>query len=382
MPYAAYLPENIWTCRVGEAASQARHFVEHEQAVHSLLASLSAISTQLPPPEASVMGSVYGGDEGNASAMHGGVANAELVASALDHLEEIESQMHSKQLAFFLDYDGTLTPIVNNPSDAIISEETRSIVRALALRYPAAIVSGRARATAQGLVQLDELYYAGSHGFDISGPLRKSRRVNSVDSDSAYDEEPAVPSLSYQVADSFRPALEQAKAQVEEALAGINGAMVEDNTFSVSVHYRMVAEGDDRERVLEVVEQVLSEMPMLKRTEGKMVYELRPSADWDKGKAVAWLLEQIRKEYEDVDVFPVYIGDDVTDEDAFRIMTELGGIGIIVSETAVEDGTAASWRLDGPSQVAQFLRHFAQRDGDEEIPPAPPRVRPSSGLGL
>ena len=131
-----------------------------------------------------------------------------------------------------------------------------------------------------------------------------------------------------------------------------------------------------------MVEQVLSEMPMLKRTEGKMVYELRPSADWDKGKAVAWLLEQIRKEYEDVDVFPVYIGDDVTDEDAFRIMNELGGIGIIVSETAVEDGTAASWRLDGPSQVAQFLRHFAQRDGDEEIPPAPPRVRPSSGLGL
>ena len=51
--------------------------------------------------------------------------------------------------------------------------------------------------------------------------------------------------------------------------------------------------------MLQAVEEVMSEMPMLKRTEGKMVYELRPSADWDKGKAVAWLLEQIKKEYDE-----------------------------------------------------------------------------------
>ena len=102
-----------------------------------------------------------------------------------------------------------------------------------------------------------------------------------------------------QVADSFRPALEEAKGLVEEGIKGIKGAMVEDNTFAVSVHYRMVAEGEDRERVAEVVDLVLTDMPMLRRTEGKMVYELRPSADWDKGKAVEWLLEQIRKELEE-----------------------------------------------------------------------------------
>ena len=141
-------------------------------------------------------------------------------------------------------------PIVDNPNAAVFSEEARSTVRALAARYPTAIVSGRARATAQGLVQLDELYYAGSHGFDITGPIRK-RRTESLDSQSTNNtgEDVALPTLSYQVADSFRPALEEAKGLVEEGIRGIQGAMVEDDTFSVSVHYRMVAEGEDRERV-------------------------------------------------------------------------------------------------------------------------------------
>ena len=101
-----------------------------------------------------------------------------------------------------------------------------------------------------------------------------------------------------------------------------------------------------------------------------MVYELRPSAEWDKGKAVEWLLEQIIKEVGE-QVFPFYIGDDVTDEDAFRMMDGLGGIGIIVSDTAVEDSTAASYALSGPQEVVRFLDFFAQlevRPGMLETP--------------
>jgi len=178
-----------------------------------------------------------------------------------------------------------------------------------------------------------------------------------------------LPSISFQVADSFRPALEDAKRRAEEALVGIAGSLVEDNTFSVSVHYRMVAE-EEREKVNDVVNQLLAEMPMLRRTHGKMVYELRPSADWDKGKAVEWLLEQIKKEYKEQlaqqegpieqDFFPLYIGDDVTDEDAFRVMGNLDGLGIIVSDTATEGNTAASYALRSPVEVVQFLDHFAQ----------------------
>lgn len=117
-------------------------------------------------------------------------------------------------------------------------------MRALAARHPTAIVSGRARATAHGLVQLDELYYAGSHGYDISGPLRRRGDVSSNSSEPSE----VLPSVSFRVAESFRPALEEAKSRAEEALAGINGALVEDNTFSVSVHYRMAAE-DQRDKV-------------------------------------------------------------------------------------------------------------------------------------
>ena len=144
--------------------------------------------------------------------------------------------------------------------------------------------------------------------------------------------------------------------------------MVEDNTFSVSVHYRMVAEGEDRERVNEEVDQLVADMPMLRKTYGKMVYELRPSVDWHKGKAVEWLMEQFKKSSEDDTIFPVYIGDDVTDEDAFAIMGGLGGVGIIVSETlgrGLSRETSARYGLRNPAEVVQFLEHFIGDDRAE-----------------
>ena len=83
-------------------------------------------------------------------------------------------------------------------------------------------------------------------------------------------------------------------------LGDVKGVVVEDNTFSVSVHYRMVAEGEDRERVNEEVDRLVADMPMLRKTYGKMVYELRPSVDWHKGKAVEWLMEQFSKNSSEV----------------------------------------------------------------------------------
>ena len=92
------------------------------------------------------------------------------LASALDRWEELGPHLREKRPAVFLDYDGTLTPIVARPELAVLAEEMRRTVRTLAARCPVAIVSGRDRTDVQRLVRIEGLIYAGSHGFDIAGP--------------------------------------------------------------------------------------------------------------------------------------------------------------------------------------------------------------------
>ena len=150
------------------------------------------------------------------------------VASALLHMDEVEQLMAGKMPAFSLDYDGTLTPIVDNPFEARLSEEARSVLRSLAMRYKTAIVSGRARLTAHGLVQLDELCYAGSHGFDIAGP----RKPHNIDSDDGQQ----IEHVSYSATDSYRPALE-AMAKVEEVLGLGHHAVVHGDGEGVVLHH-------------------------------------------------------------------------------------------------------------------------------------------------
>jgi len=194
-----------------------------------------------------------------------------------------------KRVAFFLDYDGTLTPIVNDPAKAIISDSAREVVRKLSLRYPTAIVTGRTHAKARSFMQLDDLYYAGSHGFDIVGPGHVAK---------------------YSVADSARPALQEISRVIEDQIEGIRGAMIEDNTFSISVHYRNV-NAEEHGKVEDIVIKALEDFPMLGRREGKMVHELRPEVDWHKGKAVEWLLDLIQKDYEGQVALAFYYCDSV-----------------------------------------------------------------------
>jgi alpha,alpha-trehalase len=89
----------------------------------------------------------------------------------------------------------------------------------------------------------------------------------------------------------------------------------------------------------------------LRRIDGKKVYELLPDIDWDKGKAVLWLLQAV--ELERGNALPIFIGDDRTDEDAFRAL-ESRGVGILVSEQP--QTTAASYWLKDPVEVERFLR--------------------------
>jgi trehalose-phosphatase len=250
-----------------------------------------------------------------------------MIPSALEHVQEIAGG--SGRAAVFLDYDGTLTPIVSQPENAWLSDSMRQTLRELAARAPVvAILSGRDLDDVRRRVNIESIVYAGSHGFDIAGPH----------------------GLRRQMATEFLPTLDLAEKELHEALDGISGARVERKRFSVAAHYRNVNE-NDVPKVEHAVGEVAMRHRKLRRINGKKVYELLPDVAWDKGKAVLWLLETLGLERGNIR--PIYIGDDRTDEDVFRAL-EQRGIGILVSEQS--QPTAARYSLKNPVEVECFLR--------------------------
>ncbi|XP_078172773.1 putative trehalose-phosphate phosphatase 6 isoform X2 [Carex rostrata] len=243
--------------------------------------------------------------------------------SALSKFEQIVSASKGKQIVMFLDYDGTLSPIVDDPDSAFMSESMRAAVRDAASYFPTAIVSGRCRDKVYDFVKLTELYYAGSHGMDIRGPAKAPK---------------------YKKSKVFKRLVETTKSTP--------GAKVENNKFCASVHFRCVDEKYWSD-LADKVKSVIKEYPMLRITQGRKVLEIRPTIKWDKGKALEFLLESLgfadRR-----DVLPVYIGDDRTDEDAFKVLRDRGqGIGILVSKHPKE--TKAAYSLKEPTEVMDFL---------------------------
>ncbi|CAG7904890.1 hypothetical protein IGI04_029056 [Brassica rapa subsp. trilocularis] len=266
--------------------------------------------------------------------------------SALNMFDKIVNAAKGKQIVMFLDYDGTLSPIVEDPDKAYITHEMREVVKNVALNFPTAIVTGRSIDKVRGFVKLNEIYYAGSHGMDIEGPT----------SEYAYGGE-SNQGVLFQPAREFVPMIEKVYKILEEKTKWIPGAMVENNKFCLSVHFRRV----DEKRwtgLAEQVKSVLIDYPQLKLTQGRKVLEIRPTIKWDKGQALNFLLKSLGFEKSE-DVVPVYIGDDRTDEDAFKVLRERGqGFGILVSKVPKE--TNASYSLQDPSQVNEFLRRLVE----------------------
>jgi alpha,alpha-trehalase len=214
----------------------------------------------------------------------------------------------------------------------------REVLKRAGSRLPLAIVSGRDLADARDRVDLPELVYAGSHGFDIAGP------------DGLRYEHPA--------GQRARPALEAAADAIEERLAQIPGHLVEPKAFALAVHYRQVPE-EDHDAVEAAVREAAETHSELRLTGGKKVWELRPDVDWDKGRALLWLLETL--DLDGPEVLPFYLGDDETDEDAFRAL-EGRGLGVLVADRP--RATAADFRLADPGDVARFLERIEQWEDD------------------
>lgn len=257
--------------------------------------------------------------------------------SALDRWDEIAARLAGRRPAVFLDYDGTLSPITARPEMATLSNETRNVLRRLARREPVVIVSGRGREDVAALVGLPDLAYAGSHGFDIAGPPPV----------------PGAPPLRLEVGDGVPALIDEAARRLKQDLDGIAGLLIEPKRFAVSIHFRLV---DAREvpRIERAVDDAAAALPGLRKAHGKKLFELRPDVDWDKGRALLWLLDALGLDRPDV--VPLYIGDDLTDEDAFAAVAGRG-VGILVTEEPRD--TAAAYSLRDTGEVRTFLERLA-----------------------
>ncbi|XVF36737.1 hypothetical protein REPUB_Repub19eG0084000 [Reevesia pubescens] len=268
--------------------------------------------------------------------------------SALRMFEQIVAASKGKQIVMFLDYDGTLSPIVEDPDQAFMPREMRATVRDVARYFPTAIVTGRCREKVYSFVKLAGLYYACSHGMDIKGPSKSCKYKKFCDIQGKQG-------VHFQPASKFLPMIDEVYKALVEKTKSIQGAKVENNKFCVSVHFRCVDE-KSWATLAEQVRSVLNEYPELQLTQGRKVFEIRPTIEWDKGRALEYLLKELGYANSN-DVLPVYIGDDRTDEDAFKVLRDRGqGFGILVSKVPKE--TNASYSLQEPSEVKDFLQRL------------------------
>jgi trehalose 6-phosphate phosphatase len=250
-----------------------------------------------------------------------------------DHLSDIQSLLREyRRVLLFLDFDGTLTPIVDFPDQAVMLPRTRVTLRRLrdSGTFSITIVSGRALNDIRERVGMAGLTYAGNHGLEIWG-----EGLNFVEPE-------AVQRIKV---------LGELSRRLRERLRHIPGVEVENKVLTASVHFRRAERGSlDEIRKAVHAELAFSEN-IFRVTRGLQVIEVRPRVDWNKGTAVRW----IQQASASADTLSVYVGDDATDEDAFAALPE--GVTVRVGHAK---RTAAGYYLDDQKAVTHFLAWLGQ----------------------
>lgn len=249
---------------------------------------------------------------------------------------EVEASSH---VLLLTDYDGTLTPIVSRPEEALLPPRIKETLHALAQKpaYNVGIISGRSMEDLKEMAGIEGIYYAGNHGLEIEGPGLR------------YTSEPA------------RAARSQMKGLADElaaALENVSGVIVEDKGLSLSVHYRLVS--PEEEHTVAEVFRRLTRTPVtegkIKVTSGKKVYEVRPPIDWHKGKAVEAIVREMKSAFGLERVLTIYQGDDTTDEDAFKVLHRPRGWSIFVGKE--NPMSSAEYYLESVPEVGEFLKRL------------------------
>lgn len=253
------------------------------------------------------------------------------------HWNKLKNKLSNKSILLFLDYDGTLAPIVETPEKAVISKDTKEVLDKLSKKRDCniAVISGRSLRDIKNMVGLENIIYAGNHGLEIEGPKIR---------------------FESQVSPRLKSIIRQIKEDLENKLLGVKGVFIEDKGLTVSVHYRLVDKKD-----IPLLQNIFTALigpytirDKIKVNSGKKVYEIKPPVMWDKGKVVSWLLARQQFAQGEDKIFPIYIGDDITDEDAFRAMKNKG-LTIFVGEPGLSE---AHYYLKDTEEVIRFIQQI------------------------
>jgi trehalose-phosphatase len=246
------------------------------------------------------------------------------------HWKNIHTRIQrARDLVLFLDYDGTLTPIVSRPELALFPPPVKKHLEKLR-DLPGvylAVISGRSLEDLRKKVGVSGIIYVGNHGLEIENPAGKHKKILSP---------------------ARKRELKKIARNLQDSFKETPGILFEEKGPILSIHYRTVPPVFSA-RVHQVIkEEVRQWSDRWKMASGKMVLEIRPNVDFHKGKAVG----EILKPFPSQGLLPIYIGDDQTDEDAFRV---LKGKGITVHIGSGRLPSEADFFLRTPGEVQEFL---------------------------
>lgn len=259
--------------------------------------------------------------------------------SRLVGAEELASLVQRTPLLVLLDIDGTLCDIVSDPHGAVVPEATQRTLARLAATPSVrlALVTGRAVREARRMVHVPGVPIIGNHGLEWLDAAGDAHPIDGWDA----------------VAPRMRHTYEALVAHVSR----IPGAVLEDKTYSLTVHYRNVdptLTGSLRERV-----RVLAADEGLRTADGKCIVNVLPPIDVDKGHAALKLARETGANARDASI--LFAGDDVTDENAFRALAREIPHAVTVRVAAGDGPTAARFRIRSPSELATALELIAEQ---------------------
>ncbi len=224
-----------------------------------------------------------------------------------DLIDKLVTEIHRKHIYLFLDYDGTLTRIVAQPSQAHLSKPVELTLQKLAQQNNCTLViaSGRELNDIKRRVGIAGVILVGNHGLEIAG-----RGIN----------------YPTRVSKDYLKTVASIYSELKKEFYNSSGVIVENKKYTLSVHYRMV-DAENVNLVRSRVKNILApyaESGMVVLRRGKKVLEIRPPGEIDKGWAVHWLLAHATPKYRKSSGVIIYIGDDSTDEDAFKALKGKG----------------------------------------------------------